>query len=153
MEVEEQMSQGTDGGKMVTQAKETELPPDTVSRVGAGPGGLSAEADKDGREATGKALADDSKKEPEVQRVDVQFKHNIGEKQSHLQDIIPETGSEVREPVPQTELKSMETEEATDQVDSNNGQPTEEDVEHQKMPDHPGRDSDSEYSENEGAED
>ncbi|XP_018426684.1 PREDICTED: intron-binding protein aquarius [Nanorana parkeri] len=151
MEVEEQMSQGTDGGEMVTQEKETELPTDTVKRAEAGLGRSSAEADKDVKEATEKTSADDTKKAQEVQKAEVQPKHDMGEKQSDLQDKVPEPGSV--EPVPQTELDSMETEGATGQVDNDNSLPTEEDVEHQKMPDHPGRDSDSEYSENEGAED
>nr|DBA14218.1 TPA: hypothetical protein GDO54_005219 [Pyxicephalus adspersus] len=146
MEVEEQMSKVTHGGQMDRQAKQTELPTDTVNKVWAGSDTISAEAGKGVKEATDNALAENTNKAS-------QDKHNTVENKSHLEDKVPETGSEVKEPMPQTEMDSMETEESTGQVDSDNGQTPEDNVEHQKMPDHPGRDSDSEYSDNEGPED
>ncbi|XP_069805390.1 RNA helicase aquarius [Dendropsophus ebraccatus] len=56
---------------------------------------------------------------------------------------------EVGEPGPQMEVDPSEVKETAENI----GQAGEDGTEHQKMPDHPGRDSDSEYSEDEGTED
>ncbi|CAJ0926916.1 unnamed protein product [Ranitomeya imitator] len=64
-------------------------------------------------------------------------------------DKISETGLDMSEP--QMDMEATEVKVVTENVEHGTSQPGEE--EHPKMPAHPGRDSDSEYSEDEGTED
>lgn len=144
MEVEEQTSQGTEA-EIMTHIKGSEM----LTDIGVGLGKNSAEADQDMHEAVDKVLADDTKVAQKVHKKEMQPENSMGEKLSDLHEQVPESGTEQEQPKPQTEPTSMETEGTTGQVDNDSVQPTADDGEHQKMPDHPGRDSDSEYSDNE----
>ncbi|KAM9294455.1 RNA helicase aquarius [Gastrophryne carolinensis] len=100
------------------------------------------------KESTDVSTADVTK---EGEKAKVQEpEHGPGESKSEVQDEVPEASTIPIVLVPHTEVVSMEVEGAANQETSENIQVTEEHVEHQKMPDHPGRDSDSEYSEDEG---
>ncbi|XP_040267292.1 RNA helicase aquarius [Bufo bufo] len=68
-------------------------------------------------------------------------------------DEMSETGVEDSEPGPQMDTDSTGTKDEAENIGYGNSQPAEDGTEHQKMPDHPGRDSDSEYSEDEGTQD
>lgn len=72
---------------------------------------------------------------------------------SETSDKISGSGAEVSESEPQMEVDSTEVKDAAEDIGYGSSQPAEDGTEHQKMPDHPGRDSDSEYSEDEGTED
>ncbi|XP_075700839.1 RNA helicase aquarius [Rhinoderma darwinii] len=137
MEVEENFSQKKDAPSK-SQAQESNTTADS-----------SETADKEITTLSGKGDEQDTTSTKHMCQVASQERQ---ESELRKPENTPKAGQEVNKAEPQMEIDSTEVKETAENIEYGNGSQAENKAEHQKMPDHPGRDSDSEYSEDEGTE-